>query len=115
MAFRDTVVHWATTGADANGRPAYAAPLQYVNGARWEDKITQVIDKDGNEVYSSSTVYLAIDLMVGDILFRGTLAEVAAGGFASNPRLNRAAREVISKERISNLRGSQQLCTAYLK
>lgn len=113
--FRDTIVYWKQTGANALGRPAYAPPLQYINGANWQDEVMETIDRDGNTVYSSSTVFLAIDVMPGDLLFRGTLAEVQAPGFPANPRDNEMVREVINKQRTKDLRGVASITEAKLK
>ncbi len=105
-------VYWAPIGADSFGRPTFASPVQKI--CRWEDKIAETIDADGNEVLSNATVYLSDDVLVGGALFNGAMQDLGSS-FPPNIKNDRRVREIISKGRVPNLKGTQFLTSAMLK
>jgi hypothetical protein len=105
-------VYWAPIKADSFGRPTQAAPVQLA--CRWEDQVVETIDRDGNIVYSSATVYLASPVLVGGYLFLGLLSSIGSG-FGDPIQSNPGVHEIISLGSAPNLKASQILYQAMLK
>ncbi len=67
---RQTVTHWAKSGTrDSYGQSLWSAPVTLA--ARWEDKTETILNQEGEEVLSRSTVYLPSDVEIGDYLLLG--------------------------------------------
>ena len=107
-------VYWAPTGATATGRPSLASPVELA--CRWDMNVDETIDGQGNTVYSSADVILITDVLVGGYLMLGTLLDVSASSFPTDPRQSKAVREILSKTRNPNLKGTGMIVvTAHLK
>lgn len=112
-----TVVYFAPNGTDGFGMPKLAAPVELARRARWEDKLTETIDKDGDTVLSFATVYLNVPVRIGGILILGTMAQTvdSSGWDAANVPGNPDTHEIVSIGSVPNLRATQTLYTAMLK
>ncbi len=73
---RQDLVYWGTPSNDGLGGVTFATPVE-IKG-RWEDTQKKFIDADGQEVVSSSIVFLGQDVDIGGWLFRGTLADISS-------------------------------------
>lgn len=118
MRFRlpNTSVYWASTGANYQGSPVWAAPVQY--SCRWEDVSENVIGKDGNMTKSRATVYLDGNVSPVDlngVMMKGTLADVQASSFPPNIKSDPRTHEIIYVETDPSLDGRQSLTRVFLK
>ena len=111
---KQTCVYWPPAGATATGRPALGPPAQLA--CRWDMNVDETIDGQGNTVYSSSDVILVTDVLVGGYLMLGTLLQAQDSSFPSDPRTSKLVREILSKTRNPNLKGTGMIVvTAHLK
>jgi hypothetical protein len=98
--------YWVKTpGTDAFGKPSFSAPVTRL--VRWEDVMTQIQDKQGQDRVSKSTIYSDADWSLAGYLYLGT-------SLAANPLEVEGAYEIIQVSRVPDLRNLQQLYTAYL-
>lgn len=65
-----TATVWIGTGADSAGEVSFAAPRQIT--VRWEQKSKAILNAEGEEVVSTSRVYVGEDLTTDDFLLLGT-------------------------------------------
>lgn len=100
------VTYWSPTGdADRYGKPILNAPVQIQ--ARWEDKQTQIVNKQGSEVLSKARVFTLIEVDIDGYIAKGTFAD-------TDPRPLDAAWSVQQVSTTPNLRNMQTLFTVYL-
>lgn len=92
-------------GTNSEGKPTFSAPVQ--RDVRWEDVITQIQDKNGNDRNSKSTVYSTEDWDYQGFLYLGVSA-------AADPTTVYEAYEILQVSRVPDLRNIQTLYTAYL-
>lgn len=113
MRFRQTAVYWAPNGADQYGRFTYAAPVEFTNAVRWEDGVSETIDGSGNTVLSGASVFTPRTVVVGGLLYLGKLADTV--GWPANPKEGFRAREILSIERVPDIKGNITLTVAMVK
>lgn len=90
-----TITYWAAPVLDGFGGYTWSAPVQ-IKG-RWEKRNELVKNPIGEDVISKGIVYVNTDVDTGGYLYEGTSAE-------ANPTLVTGAEEIISFEKIPNLR-----------
>lgn len=71
----DTVTYWAQGGLDNFGRPG--SWTRSTLEGRWEESQSIVKDANGEQVISSSKVWLKQDVSEGDYLFQGADASAS--------------------------------------
>lgn len=99
------ILYWEKTGSDSFGQPVYATaqPLR----ARWEDKQQEIVLPDNRKVISKGYVLLTPRLLVGSLVWWGSLADWQAQPYyPSIPTVNQGARELIM---INTTPGIRQL------
>lgn len=92
-----TITYWVKTTVDRYGNPSWDGPN--TAKVRWEDGARLVLTNTGREVKGRSTIYAQSDILnIGDQVYLGTSEELSpvSGSF-----------EVLSREMISNLRGTK--------
>ncbi len=94
---KQTVTYWSPGTNDGFGNVIFGAPV--FRKARWEDKVELFRDQSGNEVISTATVYLGVDVANKGYLFLGEST-------AANPTLVSDAREIRAFRKIPNLKGN---------
>jgi hypothetical protein len=98
--------YWEKTGqTDRYGKPALTAPVQLP--CRWEDRQTQIMNKQGAEVISKSRVYCSTTISLDGYLALGTFAD-------ADPRPLDNAYEVQQVSTTPDLRALETLTTVYL-
>ena len=110
MRFRlyQTANYFPPTGPDSFGRPAFGTGQTL--SVRWEDKVQETINSNGDTVLSGAVVYLAVPLLVGGFIVLGS---VPTG--STDPRKIPGAREVLSIGSVPSLKNTQTLYTAMLR
>lgn len=106
---RQTCVVWTCGGFDDFGRPSHSAPVEI--SCRWVDVAQGFINARGEQVLSYAKVYVGAKYALGDVLMRGTLADVQEG---VPPKEHPGAFEIRRFEEMPNLRNTETLFTAYL-
>lgn len=106
---KQDAVWWAVTGQNASGENLYDAPIQVK--CRWEDVAEQFTDATGNVVISNARVYVDRIMKVGDVLWKGTLADIV---YQVEPLRNEGAYAIRKFPQIPNLRNSETLLEAKL-
>jgi hypothetical protein len=105
-ALNDTVTYWEKTGAtDRYGKPVLSSPVQIK--CRWEDRQSQIVNKQGTEVISKSRVFTLTPISIDGYLARGTIA-------SSDPRPLDDAFEIQQVSSTPDLRSLKSLVTVYL-
>lgn len=101
-----TATYWVKQpGTDAFGKPVFSAPVS--RKVRWEDTMTSIQDKTGQDRVSKSTVYSDTDFDLSGYLMLGTSAALSPLGVDG-------AYEIMQVSRVPDLRNMQTLYTAYL-
>ncbi len=114
---KQTAVYWSQSGVDAYGARQYNAPIEI--DVRWDDKASQYVNKEGEQVASRGTVYVGIDVKPGDMLLKGILiADSSSSGTADiltpeDPK-EAGAWEIQQFASIPNLRNTETLRICYL-
>lgn len=113
---KEKAVWWGVTALDEFGQPIFAEPLEI--DCRWEDVLKIAINQEGDEFTSSSTVYVDREMVPGDWLWRGELAELP-DGMEIDPRLDPPlgvdpARPIQGWEDMPKLSYKEHLLTALL-
>ena len=88
---RQDLVYWGTPANDGLGGVTFANPIN-IKG-RWEDTQKKFIDSNGQEIVSSSIVYLGQDIDIGGWLFRGKILDIAPAKRNSPAEVN-GAKEI---------------------
>lgn len=89
---KQDIVYWAFSSRDEYGTEIFAAPVE-IKG-RWEKSNEKFLDGDGNEVVSSSVVFLTQDVSEGDWVFLGKIADIASSEGSTDPVVVTGAEEV---------------------
>jgi len=80
-----TCVYWGNPQSDGKGGFTFDDPVEI--SCRWDDKQETKVDTRGNKFESQSAVLVLQDIDHQSYLFNGTLADLAAMGYAgANPR-----------------------------
>lgn len=106
---KQDAVWWAVTGQNSSGENLYDAPVEVK--CRWEDVAEQFTDAMGQIAISNSRVYVDRAMKVGDILWKGKLAEVVS---QMQPFQNAGAYAIRKFGQIPNLKNSETLLEAKL-
>ncbi len=93
---------------DESGTFSFAAPVQIE--CRWEDKLMEVLDAQGQKTLSSSTVYVDREMGVGDKLKFGSIDSETM----DDPVEDREAFSIIRFEKLPDFSAEETLLTAYL-
>lgn len=102
---REIITYWAPLGTGVFGEDTFDAPKQ-VN-ARWEDRQEMIRDKAGQEVISTSRIWLSEDISINGYLFRGETNEL-------DPLQVDGAKEIRQFSKVPDLRYITQTLVAYL-
>ena len=107
---RDTGVYWPPeTNYDKFGVPIPEQPIQV--SCRYEENLKEIIDVTGTVRMSKAQIYSDRDLETGGIFMLGTLDDVDD---YVDPKENDGAWEIITVEKIPNLKRTKFLRLAYL-
>jgi len=105
-ATTEIATYWAPTGdTDRYGKPVLGAPQTIT--VRWEDRLTQVINKSGEQIMSKARVYSLTPIDMDGYLAQGTHSD-------TDPRPLNVAFEVQAIATTPDLRSLKSLSTAYL-
>ncbi len=96
---QQTAVYWSTPSPDGTGGYTFATPVEIP--CKWEDVQKKFIDADGDEVVSSSAVYLGQDVEIGGWLFLGDLDDISSAD-EDSPGAVSGAKEIRSFSKIPN-------------
>lgn len=102
-------VWWRRTGVDAEGRPAFANPVEIL--CRWDEEAKMVAGTQTSEVRSSATVIVDRDMSEGDFLKYGEITGLASN---TDPQSVSDAYEIIAWKKIATLSGTEYVREASL-
>lgn len=105
----DKCIYWAPLGMDDNGQRTFAAPVEI--SCRWEDTITEFMDKMGNRALSTSVVFTDRDVLNLGALWHGKFTTITD---MANPFNNEGAYEIRMFKKTPDFRNKQILRIAYL-
>jgi hypothetical protein len=106
---KQQAVWWGQTDApDSFGVPRLNVPVQIL--CRWDDETVEFIGKDGTPQVSKAVVYVDRDMQIGDILWLGSIANIAT---SQAPRVNAGWVEIKGWKKNPNFKASEFLRTAY--
>ncbi len=97
---KQDLVYWGTPVHGGLGGDTFATPVE-IKG-RWEDAQKKFTDSNGNEIVSSSVVYLGQDVDIGGWLFRGKLTDIGSAD-EDSPGDVSGAKEIKAFSKIPNL------------
>ncbi len=104
---RQQGIYWSLAGTDADGQPTWNDPIQIK--VRWEDKLHEVGDKEGERQEPMGRVYVDRDVTIGSYLLLGEITS----SLNSDPRAAGAYR-IAAFEQLPNIRATETLRTAFL-
>lgn len=109
-----TVVYWAKLGPDGYGKPTYDAPIEIP--CRWESRQRELVLPDGRLVRTRSYFLLGTAVVVGGVLFLGTLEDVQSlPSYPAMPTDNQGGYEILTVSitpGVGSLRGF--VCEGYV-
>lgn len=109
----DLCVYWAPNGTDGFGKPKYAAPVQV--SCRWEDKVVQTLNPQGQMVLAGAQVLLMEEVQVAGLMLFGSITQLGNPTFNStNLKGNPGVREILNRGRAGNIKGMGRNSLAYL-
>ncbi len=108
---KQDIVYWGTPANDGLGGITFATPVEIK--CRWEDVKKKFTDSNGNEVVSSSIVYLGQDADIGGWLFEGTLADISSADEDSPGDVD-GAKEIKGFSKIPNIDATDYERVAFL-
>jgi len=79
MDLNQLAVRWTRNGTNSYGRPTISLPGVEL-AVRWNDKLGQMRDKDGNVVAYDGFVITDRALAIGDMLWLGAIASLPGTG-----------------------------------
>lgn len=74
---KQDAVFWPSEGVDSFGNPTYG-DAQDIK-VRWEDVHEEFINEEGARTISNAIVFVGIEMEPGDLLRKGTVAELEPG------------------------------------
>lgn len=101
-------VYWRKTGVDRYAKPLLAVPVEL--SVRWVDEQREVTSPEGNTLVSTVTLTLGQDVALGDIFWRGALADLP--GTVQTP--DGDVMQVIGRRKVQDMKGRNVRFTAYL-
>lgn len=106
---KQAAVYWAPSGLDRFGQPSFAAPVELT--VRWEDRVGEFRDPQGELVSYTTIVYVGQDVLLGG---RFLLGDMTSAISASEPSDNVGAQEIKAFSKVPNIRATEFLRQAYL-
>lgn len=79
-----TAVLWAKTGVSSLGRTVVSSTPTQIR-VRWNDKQTEMLDREGNKVAVDATVAVDQEIAVGSIMYKGSISDFAGTGSDDEP------------------------------
>ena len=104
---RQKCVYWAPLGVTTTGAQTFDYPAEL--RCRWEEKDMLIIDGRGEEIRSSTQVYVENDVEIDGLLYYGLLDDIDG---TEDPRLY--AMPIQSFKKLPDLRAEVYLRIAYL-
>lgn len=113
---RQDAIYWRQIGVDSYGARLYDPPMGI--RVRWDEKSSQYVNKDGEQVASRSTVYVPFDMKAGDMLLKGLFVGDSSSSSSSDvPTIEdpkeAGAWEVMHFANIPNIRAKEFLRICY--
>lgn len=109
---KQTAVWWSQAGVDRYGRPTYASPVAIA--CRWDDVAELFVSDEEERAVSKALVYVDRLVKPGDVLFKGTIAQLSDQSNLTNPHKQDATFTVRAFRTNPNLRATENLYTAVL-
>ena len=111
---RQTVTYWEPGSADVFGNTSWAAGVEI--SARWEEKVEDVLNADGENVASRAVVYVdgTQDIGIDGRMFLGTLSELTAEQRSDPDKVSNSYR-IIMIQNSPGLRNRRSLKKIWLK
>ena len=106
---KQTAVYWEPSGIDKYGQATVSLPIEL--SVRWEDMLTEVLNSDGTKQLSKAKVMVSSDVEIGGFLKLGTLESCLD---IVDPSNNESVFEIISFEKMPNIRNTEFFRQAYL-
>lgn len=103
-------VLWAKTGYDNYGSPTVSTVGEEID-VRWENKVQDVLDPQGNTISADATVVVDQDITVGSQMWEGKLQDIP--GTQEIPTSD--IREVIAFSKVPDIKGRNVRRVAMLK
>jgi hypothetical protein len=111
-ANKQCLVYWAFSARDGYGGATFSTPVEI--WGRWEDKQKMFTNSFGNQLISSSVVYLNQDVSENDWLFLGGLADIASTIDNTNPKNVANAQQIRAITKVPTLRANKFQRIAFL-
>ena len=111
-ANKQCLVYWAFSARDGYGGATFSTPVEI--WGRWEDKQKMFTDNLGNQLISSSIVYLSQEVAANDWLFLGGLADIATSIDNTNPKNVASAQQIRATTKVPSLRANKFQRIAFL-
>jgi hypothetical protein len=107
------LVYWQKTGADTFGKPTYADPVEI--RCRWEDRRSERLRPDGRFVATTAYILIGVPLIVGSLVFLGTLADwQALPTYPNLPTNLQGGREVMDLKTTPDIKAQGNVYEAFL-
>lgn len=98
-----TIIYWKQLLPDGYGGFTFDSPVEILG--RWEDKSQLFINNAGQEIKSSSVVFVKQDISEGDFLFLGEISDIDSG-LLDTPEDVPNAKQVRGFRKIPNIDAS---------
>lgn len=98
MGMVNRAVVWTIARHDGDGFPLVLAPVDL--RVRWEEKNTQMVDPDGERIQVDVIVTSPQQILVGSIMWEGTIATLPDSGAPTSD-----IYEVVARDRGDELKG----------
>lgn len=109
---RQTVTYFAKIGSDPNGKPVYDVPVEIK--CRLEDKVAEILMPTGRKVITKGYLLLSQPLVVGSVVYNGTLAEwKALPTYPAVPTVNQGGIEILKLNTTPDIKGIPVVYEAY--
>ncbi len=109
MDLNQVAVRWERTGTDPYGRPVVSSTGVQL-AVRWNDKLGQMRDRDGNLVAYDAMVITDRALAIGDMMWLGALASLPGSGLPTGNLM-----EVTQYNMFKSLDGRNTRHESYVK
>lgn len=111
-AHKQTIVYWALSARDGFGGATFSAPVEITG--RWEEKSKMFTNSAGNQLISSSILYLNQDVSENDWVFLGELTDIADAIDETNPKNVPDAQQIRAFTKIPGIKGKKFQRAAFL-
>lgn len=106
---KQEAIYWPPVSADNYGQPTFGSPVEIA--CRWEDVQKEILTPEGEEIISSTTVYVDRDVEIGGALLLGTLSSSVNEGA---PLENEGSRVIRQFDKLPTFKATEFLRTVYL-